>query len=67
MVDMSQFVAPKSDQLNADDLIAGPRTIRIRGVRGTENPEQPVSVYFEGDDGKPYKPCKSMRRVMIAA
>jgi hypothetical protein len=24
-------------------------------------------VHFEGDDGKPYKPCKSMRRVMIAA
>lgn len=66
-MDMSAFVAPKSDQLNADDLIAGPRTITITRVTGTGNGEQPVAVYFEGDDGKPLKPCKSMRRVMIAA
>lgn len=66
-MDMSAFVAPKSDQLNADDLIAGPRTVTITGVRGSGNSEQPVDVHFEGDDGKPFKPCKSMRRVMIAA
>lgn len=65
-MDMSQFVIPKSDQLNADDLIAGPRTIRITRVAGTGNTDQPVSVYFEGDDNKPFKPCKGMRRVMIA-
>lgn len=65
-VDMTQFIAPKSDQLNADDLIAGPRTIRITGVSANEgSPEQPISVSFEGDDRKPYKPCKSMRRVMV--
>jgi hypothetical protein len=65
-VDMSAFIAPKSDQLNADDLIAGPRTIRITGVSANEgSPEQPISVSFEGDDRKPYKPCKSMRRVMV--
>lgn len=67
MVDMSQFVQPKSDQFNADDLIAGPRTITIRGVKGTGSAEQPVAIYFEGDNNKPYKPCKSMARVMIAA
>lgn len=66
-LDMAQFVAPRSDQLNADDLIAGPRTIRITRVSGSGNAEQPVNVHFEGDDGKPYRPCKSMRRVMIAA
>ena len=67
MTDLSATVAPKSDQLNADDLLAGPRTIRI--TRVTADPgsaEQPVSVYFEGDGGKPWKPCKSMRRVLIA-
>jgi len=67
MVDMSAFVVPKSDQLNADDLIAGPRTIRIARVSGTGNADQPVAVYFDGDGDKPYKPCKSMRRVMISA
>jgi hypothetical protein len=66
-MDMSAFVVPKSDQLNADDLIGGPRTITIAKVSGTGNGDQPVAVYFEGDGGKPFKPCKSMRRVMIAA
>jgi hypothetical protein len=66
-VDMSKFVIPKSDQLNADDLIAGPRTITITKVSGTGNADQPVAVSFDGDNGKPYKPGKSMRRVMIAA
>ncbi len=67
VVDMSAFIAPKSDQMNADDLIGGPRTITITGVKASpDSAEQPVSIYFEGDDGKPFKPCKSMRRVMVA-
>ena len=65
-MDMTQFVVPKSDQFNADDLVAGPRTIRITKVSGTSNADQPVAIYFDGDDGKPYKPCKSMRRVLIS-
>ncbi len=67
MTDISGTIAPKSDQLNSDDLLAGPRTIRI--TRVTADPgsaEQPVSVFYEGDGGKPWKPCKSMRRVLIA-
>jgi hypothetical protein len=65
MTDISQFTAPKSDQLNADDLIGGPRTVRITRVTGQAG-EQPISVFFEGDNGKPYKPCLSMRRIMLA-
>lgn len=65
-VDMTQFVIPKSDQLNADDLIGGPRTITVTAVKANEgSAEQPVSIFFDGDNGKPYKPCKSMRRVMV--
>lgn len=66
MSDMTQTIVPKSDQLNSDDLIAGPRTIRITKVAVDMGGEQPASVYFEGDGGKPFKPCKSMRRVMVA-
>jgi len=66
MNDMSQTIIPKSDQINADDLIAGPRTITIREVKIAPGTEQPVAVYFHGDDGKPFLPCKSMRRVMVA-
>lgn len=66
-MNMADTIAPKSDQLNADDLIAGPRTIMITRVSGNEgNPEQPVNVFFDGDGGKPFRPCKSMRRVMVA-
>jgi hypothetical protein len=66
MVDMSAFIAPKSDQLNADDLIGGPRTIQVSRVSANEgSAEQPVNLYFDGDGGKPYRPCKSMRRVMV--
>lgn len=65
-VDLSKTIAPKSDQLNADDLIAGPMTITITQVRGVDG-DQPIAVSFEGDNGKPYKPCKSMRRVLVHA
>lgn len=65
IVDMSQFVEAKSDQLNADDLIGGPRTVTITSVVGTGG-DQPVSIHYQGDNGKPFKPCKTIRRVMIA-
>ena len=66
MVDMSQTITPKSDQLNADDLLAGPRTIVITRVVGCPSPEQPVAVHFDGDDSKPWKAGKSRRGVMVA-
>lgn len=67
-MDLTGTVIPKSDQLNADDLIPGPRTIRITRVSRNDSGggEQPVNVFFEGDGGKPWRPCKGMRRVMIA-
>lgn len=65
-MDMSQAIIPKSDQINADDLISGPITIKIREVNVKASPEQPVSIYFEGSD-KAYRPCKSMCRVMVSA
>lgn len=67
MTDILKTIEPKSDQLNADDLIGG-RTITIKIVDVTIEPgEQPVLLHFEGDSGKPYKPGKSMRRVIVNA
>lgn len=66
MNDMSAVIVPKSDQINADDLMAGPRTITITRVEITPGTEQPVSIFFEGDGGKPYRSCKSMSRVLVA-
>ncbi len=67
MNDMSQVIIPKSDQLNSDDLIAGPRTIKITSVDIRPGTEQPVSIFYEGDNGKPWKSCKSMARVLVTA
>jgi len=64
MVDLEHTTEPKSDQLNADDFLTGPKTIKITGVKVTGG-DQPVSVYYENDAGKPFKPCKSMRRVLV--
>lgn len=66
MTDLSQTIAPKSDQLNADDLIGRTMTIKITRVSRMSEPDQPVAIYFEGDSGKPYKPCKSMRRLLVS-
>jgi len=64
-MDMSKTISPKSDQLNSDDLISGPITIRVSKVSLLSSPDQPVAIHFDGDNGKPYKPGKSMRRVMV--
>jgi hypothetical protein len=65
-IDMNSTIAPKSDQINADDLIGGPRTITVTRITGNEgNAEQPVNVFYQNDGGKPFRPCKSMRRVMV--
>lgn len=66
MNDMSQVIIPKSDQINADDLIGGDMTIRISEVKITGGQEQPVSIYFDGSE-KAFRPCKSMSRVLVAA
>lgn len=65
MSSMLGTIVPKSDQLNADDLIGGQsKTIKITSVSILAG-DQPVSLNYEGDNGKPFKPCKSMRRVLV--
>ena len=66
MTDVTKALAAKSDQLNADDLVTGPRTIKVREVKVQSTPEQPIWVYYEGDNGKPWKPCKTAGRCLAA-
>ena len=66
MTDLASTIIPKSDQMNSDDLISGPRTIRVTKVSAdTGSTEQPILIHYECDGGKPWKPCKSMRRVLV--
>lgn len=64
MNDMMQVIQPKSDQINADDLIGGDITITITEVIISGGQDQPVSMRFAGSQ-KFYRPCKSMCRVMV--
>lgn len=65
-MDLSSSIEPRSDQQNYDDVAHAPRTVTIEKVTsGTA--EQPVEIHLCEYPGRPYKPSKSMRRVLVAA
>lgn len=61
-MDITDSLAPNSDQLDAIELAGGPRTFRIKSV-SQGNPEQPVNVHFH-DFPRAWRPSKGMRRVL---
>jgi hypothetical protein len=64
-MDLTESIAPKSDQLDAVDLVSGPRTFTIEKVtRG--NAEQPFNFHL-AEFPRVWRPGKSMRRVIVAA
>jgi len=65
-MDLTETIAPKTDQQNFDDYLTGPRTVTISGV-SKGNAEQPVNVELSEYPGRPFKPNKSMRRVLVKA
>jgi hypothetical protein len=65
-MNLTESIAPKSDQINAEDLLTGPRTFTIEKVTAGSL-EQPVDVHLVEFPGRPYRPSKSMRRVMVVA
>ena len=66
MTTLTEALAPRSDQLNADDLISGPRTLVFTAGRTIKDGRDTKLVLnFQGDNGKPWKPCKTMGRAMV--
>src|SRR5699024_9302834 len=65
-MDLTDSIAPNSDQLNAEDMLSGPMTVTIEKVTAGSS-EQPVNVHLVELPGRPYRPSKSMRRVMVGA
>ncbi|WP_019148816.1 hypothetical protein [Timonella senegalensis] len=62
-LDVSAAIVPKSDQKNAEDFLTGPRTFQIEKVtKGSV--EQPFNLHLVGEPGKPYRPSKSMLRML---
>ncbi len=67
VTDLRSTIIPKSDQLNSEQLLGGPMVITVTEVRRSASEDQPLIVHYEGDNGRPFKPCKTMRKVMILA
>ncbi len=65
-MDLTQSIIPKSDQINAEDLLTGPRTFTIEKVV-PGSVEQPVNIHLVELPGRPYRPSKSMLRVLVSA
>ena len=65
--DLSDTIIPKSDQLKADQLVAGSMNITVSSVTRSDSADQPVIVHYEGEAGRPFKPCKTMRKVLMYA
>ena len=59
-------IEANSDQINAEDFLAGPQTVTVAGkLQG--NTEQPVWFEIVEYPGRTYRPGKTMRRLMVAA
>lgn len=64
-MDLTESIVPRSDQVNADDLVGGPITYTIREVRQGAA-EQPFDFMLVETD-RAYRPSKTMRRLIVAA
>lgn len=56
---------PRSDQLNADDLIGSPRTVTIAGVK-PGSAEQKYDIVLEGEQ-RVWRPPLTILRLLMAA
>ncbi|WP_223690079.1 hypothetical protein [Leifsonia poae] len=63
-MNIASTTEPKSDQQNYDDYIDGPKTVTVSQVKAG-SAEQPVEVHLVEFPGRPFKPSKSMRRVLV--
>ena len=62
--DISETLAPNSDQLDAVDLLGGPQTFTITKVSKGKD-DQPVNIHL-AEFPRVWRPGKSMRRVLAA-
>ena len=64
--DLRSTIVPRSDQLNSEQLMFGAIDITVTRVEAKAG-EQPVTIHYEGEAGRPYKPCLTMRKVLVHA
>lgn len=66
MTDVGFAMEAKSDQLNAVDIMGYEPVIQVREVVVKQG-DQPVSIYYHGDNNRPWRPSKGMIRILAAA
>ena len=66
MTDIGFALEAKSDQLNYDDIADTEVVITISEVRVRKG-DQPVWIYFNGCNNRPWKPSKGMIRILATA
>ena len=65
MADISLAAQAKSNQLNAVDIMGCEPVITIREVNVRQG-DQPVAVFYHGDNNRPWYPSKGMIRILMA-
>lgn len=71
VAELGTMNAPNTDQLNADDLIAGPRIFTLVKITkgkgsGSGKGDQPINVHL-AEHPYPWRPCKTVRRLLMDA
>ncbi len=59
-------IKANSDQLNADDIAGTERLIYVEHVQILNDPKQPIAIFYHGCDNVPFKPCLTVRRILVA-
>jgi hypothetical protein len=63
ITDVTGYCAPKSDQINAEDLVGGPMDVTITKVYpGPKGQGAEVEIALK--EAKPWRPCKTMVRLL---
>lgn len=63
MVDIGDTLAPKSEQMDAIDLLSGPRIFTVARVAGGDD-EQPINIHL-AEFPRPWRPGVTMRRLLF--
>lgn len=66
MSDISHTLIAKSDQLNAADLVGSEKLLTITRVDVKQSGDQPVTIHYEGENGRPWKPALTARRILAS-
>lgn len=68
MANIRDSLKAKSDQLNATDIAGYEPVLHITKINyDPSRQQQPMWIYFQGDNNRPWKPSKGMLRVLATA